>query len=47
MVSSLASAPGAAPRPLWPGLLLAAAGSIAFSGKAIIVKLDTATVSMR
>ena len=25
--------------PLWPGLALAAAGSIAFSGKAIIVKL--------
>ena len=31
--------PGAVPRPLWPGLLLAGAGSIAFSGKAIIVKL--------
>ena len=26
-------------RPLWPGLLLALFGSIAFSGKAIIVKL--------
>ena len=34
-------APAAAPRPqrLWPGLALATAGSIAFSGKAIIVKL--------
>ncbi len=30
--------PGAA-NPLWPGLLLAMAGAIAFSGKAIIVKL--------
>jgi drug/metabolite transporter (DMT)-like permease len=30
--------PGAAPA-LWPGLLLAMAGAIAFSGKAIIVKL--------
>ena len=29
----------AAPASLWPGLLLAAGGSIAFSGKAIIVKL--------
>jgi drug/metabolite transporter (DMT)-like permease len=29
----------ALPRPLWPGLLLALFGSIAFSGKAIIVKL--------
>ena len=27
------------PMPLWPGLLLAAIGAIAFSGKAIIVKL--------
>jgi len=27
------------PRPLWPGLLLAAFGAMAFSGKAIIVKL--------
>ena len=34
-----ASPPGVAPRPLWPGLLLAGIGSIAFSGKAIIVKL--------
>jgi drug/metabolite transporter (DMT)-like permease len=32
-------AAGAAPRALWPGLGLAMAGSIAFSGKAIIVKL--------
>jgi len=32
-------ASGVAARPLWPGLLLAGAGSIAFSGKAIIVKL--------
>ena len=39
MASSLASAPGAIAHPLWPGLLLAGAGSIAFSGKAIIVKL--------
>jgi len=39
---SLVAAPAAAapaPRALWPGLLLAMAGSIAFSGKAIIVKL--------
>ena len=35
--TSLVAAP--APRALWPGLLLAMAGSIAFSGKAIIVKL--------
>jgi drug/metabolite transporter (DMT)-like permease len=27
------------PRPAWPGLLLAAGGAIAFSGKAIIIKL--------
>ena len=27
------------PRPVWPGLLLATVGAIAFSGKAIIVKL--------
>jgi drug/metabolite transporter (DMT)-like permease len=32
-------APAAAATPLWPGLALAMAGSIAFSGKAIIVKL--------
>ena len=31
--------PGLAPSPAWPGLLLALAGAIAFSGKAIIVKL--------
>ena len=31
--------PGAAARPLWPGLMLAGAGAVAFSGKAIIVKL--------
>jgi len=31
--------PGTAPRTLWPGLLLAGVGAIAFSGKAIIVKL--------
>ncbi len=39
--SNVAAAPlaAAAPRALWPGLLLAMAGSIAFSGKAIIVKL--------
>ncbi len=37
----LAGMPLAAPRsaPLWPGLLLAAGGAIAFSGKAIIIKL--------
>lgn len=35
--SAAAPAPGASP--LWPGLALAAGGSIAFSGKAIIVKL--------
>src|SRR5471032_2459493 len=31
--------PASRPRHLWPGLALATAGSIAFSGKAIIVKL--------
>ena len=30
---------GARPSPVWPGLLLATVGAIAFSGKAIIVKL--------
>ena len=35
---SSSSAPPAVP-PLWPGLLLASLGAIAFSGKAIIVKL--------
>ena len=34
-----AGAPAARPVALWPGLALAMAGSIAFSGKAIIVKL--------
>jgi drug/metabolite transporter (DMT)-like permease len=34
-----ASAAGTQPARLWPGLLLAAAGAVAFSGKAIIVKL--------
>ena len=34
-----APAPGARTAPVWPGLALATAGSIAFSGKAIIVKL--------
>lgn len=38
-MSSVPSVPAAATRSLWPGLLLAIAGSIAFSGKAIIVKL--------
>lgn len=38
-MSAVPSAPAAATRSLWPGLLLAIAGSIAFSGKAIIVKL--------
>ncbi len=47
-----ATATPAAARPVWPGLLLAMAGSIAFSGKAIIVKLayrhgvDAVTVIM-
>ena len=36
---SLVSVPSVAARPLWPGLALAGAGAIAFSGKAIIVKL--------
>jgi drug/metabolite transporter (DMT)-like permease len=36
---SIAAASPAEQRLLWPGLLLAAAGSFAFSGKAIIVKL--------
>ena len=45
MSPPLATTPGMAPpsavvpRPLWPGLALAFAGAIAFSGKAIIVKL--------
>ena len=30
---------GTGPRPLWPGLVLASLGAVAFSGKAIIVKL--------
>jgi drug/metabolite transporter (DMT)-like permease len=34
-----AAAPAAPPQRLWPGLALASAGSIAFAGKAIIVKL--------
>ncbi len=33
------AAPGIAPRPVWPGLVFAGVGAIAFSGKAIIVKL--------
>ena len=37
--SAQAPAPTRAERPLWPGLLLASFGAIAFSGKAIIVKL--------
>jgi drug/metabolite transporter (DMT)-like permease len=39
--ATLAARPGAVPVPpaVWPGLLLAVLGSIAFSGKAIIVKL--------
>ena len=36
---SIAAKPALAPHTLWPGLLLALFGSIAFSGKAIIVKL--------
>jgi drug/metabolite transporter (DMT)-like permease len=42
MGSSTAAADGlamASPRAVWPGLLLAALGAVAFSGKAIIVKL--------
>ena len=41
MSSSAATVPTAAAsaRPVWPGLLLATFGAIAFSGKAIIVKL--------
>ncbi|MED5618714.1 DMT family transporter [Ideonella sp. BN130291] len=40
MSSSSIAAPSAAkPAPVWPGLVLALLGSIAFSGKAIIVKL--------
>src|SRR5580765_8732774 len=41
MSSTTTAAPGAAApaRPVWPGLALALLGSIAFSGKAIIVKL--------
>ena len=38
-MSAVASVPSVVTKPLWPGLLLAIAGSIAFSGKAIIVKL--------
>ena len=38
-MSSLSPAGPALAKSLWPGLLLAIAGSIAFSGKAIIVKL--------
>ena len=34
-----AGAPAAPARPVWPGLALASLGAIAFSGKAIIVKL--------
>jgi len=37
--SSMAAPAAAAQRPVWPGLLLATLGAIAFSGKAIIVKL--------
>ena len=40
-MSSSTSAASAAPleRPVWPGLVLASIGAIAFSGKAIVVKL--------
>jgi drug/metabolite transporter (DMT)-like permease len=37
--AAAAAADGRAPRAVWPGLLLAVLGAIAFSGKAIIVKL--------
>jgi len=36
---AIAGSAAAAPRAVWPGLLLATLGAIAFSGKAIIVKL--------
>ena len=39
MVSESTAPPALRPPRLWPGLALATAGSIAFSGKAIIVKL--------
>jgi drug/metabolite transporter (DMT)-like permease len=39
MAGPAAGAAGALSRPVWPGLLLATLGAIAFSGKAIIVKL--------
>jgi drug/metabolite transporter (DMT)-like permease len=37
--AALAAAPASGSRPAWPGLALASLGAIAFSGKAIIVKL--------
>src|SRR5882757_2460506 len=39
MAGPAAGATSAPSRPVWPGLLLASIGAIAFSGKAIIVKL--------
>ena len=39
MAGTSAEAVGAPSRPVWPGLLFATLGAIAFSGKAIIVKL--------
>ena len=40
MSSTTTAAPAASrARPVWPGLALASVGAIAFSGKAIIVKL--------
>ena len=39
MAGPVAAAASAPSRPVWPGLLLATLGAIAFSGKAIIVKL--------
>jgi drug/metabolite transporter (DMT)-like permease len=39
IVTSVAPGAAARERPVWPGLLLASTGAIAFSGKAIIVKL--------
>ena len=39
MQSSSLAGPAAPARPVWPGLMLASFGAIAFSGKAIIVKL--------
>ncbi|CAN5333411.1 DMT family transporter [soil metagenome] len=39
MTAAIPTSTASPPKPLWPGLLLAGFGAIAFSGKAIIVKL--------